>query len=88
MPMFRRLRGGVSIMRQPKGHHRLLVRRLAISNQGIRLRWSLWILSLRYLSPIDQFSGYIMCKPQKPKMSLKHMKSVYSGDLGKFHDQT
>ncbi|OWZ14025.1 LOW QUALITY PROTEIN: reverse transcriptase [Phytophthora megakarya] len=32
-------------------------------NQSIRLRWSLLILSLSYLSPIDQFPGYVMCKP-------------------------
>ncbi|OWY90596.1 reverse transcriptase, partial [Phytophthora megakarya] len=81
-----------------KGQSRSLAHHLTISNRDIRSRWSLWILSLSYLSPIveiptcccskinsQDISCANPCGIPKPKVLLRHTKSAYSEDLG--HDQ-
>ncbi|OWY95734.1 reverse transcriptase [Phytophthora megakarya] len=83
------------IERQPMGDHRSSVRHLAILNRHIRSRWTLWILSLSYLSPIveiptcccskinsQDMSCVNPCGIPKPKVLLRHTKSAYSEDLG------
>ncbi|OWY91837.1 reverse transcriptase [Phytophthora megakarya] len=79
-----------------KGQSRSLAHHLTISNRDIRSRWSLWILSLSYLSPIvethicccsktnsQDMSCVNPCGIPKLKMLLRHTKSAYSEDLGR-----
>ncbi|OWZ22525.1 LOW QUALITY PROTEIN: hypothetical protein PHMEG_0002751 [Phytophthora megakarya] len=76
------------VQKFPKGDHRSSARHLVVSNGDIRSKWSLWMLSLSYLSPIVEIHTCCCSKIKSQDMSCANLckipkpKIAYSEDLG------